>query len=94
MVQIMKIKYEHFMHMQSEIDKVVHLIPDLQDAIAADIRVGCGKVKNADKRLRWDLLFKAGLTRWICDNLYSYCDDTHIDTALRTMMRSTEGKNS
>ena len=85
----MKIKYEHFMHMQSEIDKVVHLIPDLKAAIAADIRV-----KNADKRLRWDLLFKAGLTRWICDNLYSYCDDTHIDTALRTMMRSTEGKNS
>jgi len=77
------------MHMQSEIDKVVHLIPDLKAAIAADIRV-----KNADKRLRWDLLFKAGLTRWICDNLYSYCDDTHIDTALRTMMRSTEGKNS
>ena len=40
------------------------------------------------KRLRWDALRnstiegKPGIT-WICDNLYSYMNDEHIDTALR-----------
>ena len=47
-----------------------------------------------DKRKRWDLLRLAvfpsnygnyqvnGIT-WICDNLYGYLDDSHIDTALK-----------
>ena len=43
-----------------------------------------------DKRVRWDILRhtliegKPGIT-WICDNLYSYLDDSHIDTALRSI---------
>ena len=43
----------------------------------------------SDKRWRWDLLWRSGLK--IGDsvgmpgdlNLYDYCNDTHIDTALR-----------
>jgi hypothetical protein len=38
-----------------------------------------------DKRYRWDLTYVA--TRFICDALYPYLDDTHIDTALRTIVR-------
>jgi len=34
-------------------------------------------------RFRWDLTYAAKLTPWICDNLYSYLNDNHIDTALR-----------
>jgi hypothetical protein len=40
-----------------------------------------------DKRYRWDLAYMAGCTRFICDALYSYLDDTHIDTALRTIVK-------
>jgi hypothetical protein len=41
-----------------------------------------------DKRWRWDLLWRAKRVgylpdRFIDDTLYGYCDDTHIDTALR-----------
>ena len=40
------------------------------------------------KRWRWDLLWRAKRVgylpdRFIDDTLYGYCDDTHIDTALR-----------
>lgn len=40
-------------------------------------------------RYRWDVVqiafgdLPGGFSRWICDNLYSYLNDTHIDTALR-----------
>ena len=40
------------------------------------------------KRLRWDILRNAGLMNFVCDILYKYLDDSHIDTALRTVMRS------
>ena len=39
------------------------------------------------KRFRWDCTYGAKLSTWICDNLYDYLDDTHIDTALRSVMR-------
>ena len=81
----MKITAEHFGHMQSEIAKIAHNIPDMRADIATDTRV-----KDADKRLRWDLSYRAGLSRWICDNLYTYCDDTHIDTALRAIVGEME----
>jgi hypothetical protein len=47
-----------------------------------------------DKRYRWDLSYLGGkgsdpesTTRFICDVLYEYLNDTHIDTALRTIVK-------
>ena len=47
-----------------------------------------------DKRYRWDLTYLAGhasnpdsCTRFICDVLYEYMNDTHIDTALRSIVK-------
>jgi hypothetical protein len=53
------------------------------------------KAQNlTDKRYRWDLTYLAGhasktdsCTRFICDALYSYLDDAHIDTALRSIVK-------
>ena len=39
--------------------------------------------QHSDKRYRWDCLWAAGLTRWVCDNIYPYANDDHIDTVLR-----------
>ena len=47
------------------------------------------------KRFRWDCCHGTALTKWICDNVYrdgmngdyTGADDTHIDTALRKIMR-------
>ena len=45
------------------------------------------KPKITDKAYRWTLLTIAGLTRFVCDELYKYLDDTHIDTALRKIIK-------
>ena len=45
-----------------------------------------GKARDPDKRVRWDYLYAAKLSSWICDNLYDYLHDEHIDTALRSIM--------
>ena len=50
-----------------------------------------GKAKDIEKRLRWDLAYSANLSKWLCDNIYSYADDSHIDTAFRTIMRELHG---
>ena len=81
----MKITQEHYKHMLDAMKWHVLSIPNRRKAIATDPRV-----KDAAKRLRWDLLYDSVTSRWICDNLYSYVDDTHIDTALRSIMRDLE----
>lgn len=49
---------------------------------------------DIDKRYRWDLHYAAGLTRFVCDNLYSYVNDTHIDTALRRIVGELESEQT
>ena len=46
-----------------------------------------------DKRYRWDLTYCQNVdnpesaTRFICDILYDYLDDSHIDTALKHIIK-------
>jgi hypothetical protein len=44
------------------------------------------KPKDLEMRLRWDILNSTKGARWICDNLYPYLNDTHIDSALKHVM--------
>ena len=82
----MKMKPEHFAHMKAEITKLDReRVAAHKAALAYDPRV-----KDLDKRFRWDLSHAARLTPWICDNLYSYLDDTHVDTALRAIVRELD----
>jgi hypothetical protein len=48
----------------------------------------------SDKRYRWDLSYLSGnannpesCTRFVCDTLYTYLNDSHIDTALRSIVK-------
>ena len=48
--------------------------------------------KDIEKRIRWDLLWMTVDSQWICDNIYPLgMNDTHIDTALRKIVRELEG---
>lgn len=78
-----KIQPEHIAHMKAEIAKIG------ADKAAAHRQfiINEGKSKDVDKRLRWDLSYYASLTPWICEHVYAYADDSHVDTALRTIMR-------
>ena len=77
----MKMKLEHYDFMKDAMQRNAEYIPQYRAHIIAE-----GKAKDVEKRLRWDLVYLSGLSHWICDNLYSYLDDTHIDTALRYIM--------
>ncbi len=74
----MKIESTHLEFMQNA-------IADFDTPAAAALYKSKGLTP---KRYRWDCLYKAGLSKWICDNLYSYMNDTHIDTALRNIIKN------
>jgi hypothetical protein len=74
----MKMKTEHY-------DQLAHAIgPLMAKHSFSDYKA----LNLSAKRYRWDLMSAARFngvsgSRWICDNLYGYLNDDHIDTALR-----------
>jgi len=72
----MKIKQEHYDHMKVVIDGYIGTQP--MSTLADYTERGLSAM-----RYRWDMSYKAGLTPWICENIYPYANDDHIDTALR-----------
>jgi hypothetical protein len=42
------------------------------------------------RRYRWDIARGANLIPFICNTLYRYANDTHIDSALRAIVRELE----
>lgn len=85
----MKITTEHLDHMREEIAKV--WTPE-KHAAHREFIVNEGRSRDVEKRLRWDWSYYAGLSPWICKNIYPYANDSHIDTALRQIMRDLAGK--
>jgi hypothetical protein len=81
----MKMTLEHFHYLQDAMSINAQYIPQYRAHIIAE-----GKAKDVEKRLRWDVLYLSGLSKWICDNLYSYLNDEHIDTALRAIMKKID----
>ncbi len=73
----MKIQPEHLAHMRQSI------APHDTDFHRSRYKAA----GHSDKRYRWDLAYHAGLTTYICDVLYTYLNDTHIDTALKHLVR-------
>lgn len=84
----MKVKKEHLEHMKTEIDK---LLANSGGAGFVVSRYESGKFPNSEKvndlqkRFCFDLMYSAGLTKFICDNIYPYANDSHIFTALKAI---------
>jgi hypothetical protein len=38
-------------------------------------------------RYQWDMLCHAGLMGWLCNTLYTYLEDSHIQTALNKIVK-------
>jgi hypothetical protein len=79
----MKIKPEHYRHMQIAMCAAQALQPEATRAAYE------AKGLSA-KRHRWDLSYAAGLSSWIGNNVYTYADDTHLDTAFRSIVKDME----
>jgi len=79
----MKIKPEHYNHIKQAIDAIPEKLKQSHfESLKLDDRV-----KDIGKRFRWDCFNYAGLTTFACDTLYSYMNDTHIDTALKSIVK-------
>lgn len=90
----MKITKEHFDHMKVCIEK--HDTAENRAAYASGNYPNAHRTKDVNKRYRWDLLLYSTskmyepTTKWLCDTLYPYLDDEHIDTALRHIVKPLE----
>jgi hypothetical protein len=80
----MKIRQEHYNRLLAVLS--LNYTHDYVAAYREELKKDA-RVKDLEMRLRWDLLHKALGSRWICDQIYPYADDTHLDTALRAAMR-------
>lgn len=76
----MKIKPEHLATMAGKIQPLD--TPERRQLYLEGKFPNSDKVLDLNKRYRWDLLHAAGLTDWLCDTLYRYAHDDHVDTAL------------
>ena len=82
----MKMKLKHFNHIKTELESLLNKYPRLIEEYEAGLFPRSEKVKDLNVRFRSDLMYGAGLSKWVSDNLYSYLNDKHIDTALRTIV--------
>jgi hypothetical protein len=80
----MKIKPEHVEHMAAAMRATVAQVGPEK----------CAEFRQlvTPKRYRWDLARGAGLTSFMCDTLYPYAEDKHIDTALRSIVASIDAE--
>lgn len=76
----MKIKPEHLAALQAMIQPVLERTP------VAEYRKA--NPTFSDKRIRWDYFHAAGkpALSLLCDTLYKYMNDTHMDTALKAIV--------
>lgn len=82
----MKMTDEHYRQLTKLLDdaNTPSHVENLRAEAEADSRT-----QDVGKRTRWDLLWSVpgkDRKRWF-DEVYNYCDDTHIDTALRRYMK-------
>ena len=88
----MKIKPQHYSIIKDSINQFMESHKGLLEQHYQDIKIN-NKAKDIDKRFRWDIIHGAGLTQFICKELYPYLNDDHIDTALRRVMREANEWN-
>ena len=60
--------------------------PDLVELYETGQFQNSDKVKDINRRFRWDMLQCSIGSSWVCNNLYNYMDDRHIDNALKKIV--------
>jgi hypothetical protein len=85
----MKIKTEHYEAIKTAFQKLGAVtISGYRDWLLSPHNPR--PAKDVEKRLRWDFLYTTPGSQWVSDNLYPYLDDTHIDTALKSIVAEIE----
>ncbi len=85
---IMKMKLEHFTQLETSIKSLD--TGERRLTYKKRLFQNADKVKDLDKRYRWDLFYATYATCAAAlpiQALYSYLNDEHIDTALRKLVK-------
>tara|TARA_B110000908_G_scaffold167203_1_gene219724 strand:+ start:2732 stop:3001 length:270 start_codon:yes stop_codon:yes gene_type:complete len=82
----MKITRAHYNYLKAEIDKVLGNYPNLIAEYEAGQFPRSDKVKDLQKRFCYDVMKGAGLSKFVCNELYIYLNDNHIYTALKSIV--------
>lgn len=77
----MKIKPEHYATLRDTLADVVHLYPEFVQ-------------RFGERGARWALVKEARASNWLCDTLYTYLNDDHINTALRHITTELENNHA
>jgi hypothetical protein len=84
----MKIRPDHLNHLKIEIDEVLFQY-NQDNKLVKEYQSGdyprSEFTKDVQKRFCFDLMYGAGLSQFVSDHLYSYLNDDHIYTALKTI---------
>jgi len=81
----LKVRPEHYTHMQSVIEAYL-----TQNNITRDdiVRIHKGFTHYV---LVYNVILASKLTKYICDNVYAYANDEHINTAIRKIIGIKKG---
>jgi len=88
----MKMKPEHYRHLERAIADVLARHPDAVDGYEHGRFPRAQQTTDLQKRFCFDLLGAAVPTAWVCEELYPYLNDAHIYTALKAICPKIERK--
>jgi hypothetical protein len=88
----MKIKKAHLDHIEKAINNLLANNPDIIQRYETGNFVRSNVVKDLQTRFNFDLLYVSGLIDWVCKEIYSYANDTHLATALNNICPKIERK--
>ena len=88
----MKMKKEHFDFLENEIKKVLIKYNGIEKEYEKGNFSRSDRVKDLQKRFCFDILFGAGINKWVSETLYPYLNDDHIYTALKNICPKVERK--
>ena len=88
----LKIKKEHFDYIAAKIVETLENNPDAVAVYESGNFHNSDKVKCLQTRFNSDLLRYSVGSKWICDNLYPYMNDNHLETALNRIVPKIEKK--
>lgn len=80
-----KIIAEHQSIIKNAIDSVLAKYPNIVEEYNQGRFARSDKVKDLQVRFNFDLLYATGLNSWICDNVYSYANDVHLQSFLKSI---------
>lgn len=78
----MKMQKEHFDFIKNKMLEVLANNPNAVQMYESGSFHRSEHVKDLQTRFSWDVFDCAVPASWVCDNLYSYLNDSHIKTAL------------